>query len=244
MYTHYHLKAIPGVSSALEKLNHSREEGIKRNMVKLTDEQRAMLEALDKMPDEEIDFSDIPERPIDWSKARIAPFYRPILKDFSLRLEHSALDCLKSGLRDGQSLDEAVNKALHAEMFRIRFPVRVQNAEKRIRRIQESPGEIEDLYEAHKQEIEILCAMPLAEVASANIPLRPLSQANPQSGLGIKEISLNLDENIIDWYEFRLEEGQSLDEALNQALLDHITWVSSPKEATQEILAEKTVDSA
>ena len=206
-------------------------------MVKLTEEQKAMLEALDKIPDEEIDFSDIPERPIDWSKARIAPFYQPTWKDFNLRLDKFALDCLEKWLADGQSLDETVNKALAAQMFRIRFPVRVQKAEKRIRLIQESPEEVENLYKVHKQEIEILCAIPLSEVVSASVPLKPISQAIPQSRPGIKEISLKLDENIIDWFEYGLVDGQSLDEALNQALIDHIEWVSSPRVKRPEKIA-------
>ena len=213
-------------------------------MVKLTDEQRAMLEALDKMPDEEIDFSDIPERPIDWSKARIAPFYRPILKNFSLRLEQSALDCLKSGLKDGQSLDEAVNKALRAQMFRIRFPVRVQNAEKRIMRIQESPGEMEDLYEAHKQEIEILYGESIEKVASTSVILQFACVTKRQGCAVNKNISLKLDENIIDWFEYRLKDGQTLDDALNQALIDHIDWVSSQREVSRETPAESTLDPA
>ena len=213
-------------------------------MVKLTEEQRRELEALRNMPDDQIDFSDIPERPIDWSKARIAPFYRPVIKQFSLKLDGLAIDCLRIGLADGQSLDEAVNKALAAQMFRIRFPVRVQKAENRIRLIQESPEEVESLYEAHKQEIEILCAMPLAEVVSASVPLKPMMRANPQSRPAIKEISLELDENIIDWFEFGLDVCQSLDEVLNKALRDHIRWMTSPLESQrEEKVAEKSAKS-
>ena len=211
-----------------------RDTGTKRNMVKLTEEQRRELEVLRNMPDDQIDLSDIPERPIDWSKARIAPFYRTMLKEFNLKLDGFAIDCLRVILAEGQSLDDAVNKALRAQMFRIRFPVRAQKTEKRIRLIQESPEEMEHLYEAHKQEIEIICAMPLAEVASAGVPLKPVSQANPQSHAGIKEIRLKLDENIIDWFEFGLYDGQSLDEALNKALIDHIRWLSSPWDSQQE----------
>ena len=220
-------------------------EGTKSNMVKLTEQQRKELEALANMPDDQIDFSDIPERPIDWSKARIAPFYRPIIKDFSLRLDGFAIDCLRIGLAEGQSLDDAVNKALRAQMFRIRFPVRVQKAERRIRLIQESPEEMEHLYEAYKQEIEILCAMPIAEVASAGIPLKPMTQAKLHSRPATEEISLKLDENIIDWFEYRLEDGQSLDEVLSKALIDHIHWMSSPWESQQKAkTAEKVGDSA
>ena len=39
-------------------------------MVKLTEEQRAELEALEAMPDDQIDYSDIPEMTeAEWSKA-------------------------------------------------------------------------------------------------------------------------------------------------------------------------------
>ncbi len=207
-------------------------------MVKLTEEQKRELDALRNMPDEEIDFSDIPERPIDWSKAKIAPFYRPIWRDFSLKLDQFALDCLENGLADGQTLDEGVNKALRAQMFRIRFPVRVQKAEKTIRRIQESPAEVEDLFESQKQQIEILYAVPIAEVASHASPLKPIdwpkNQVSPQNRPVIKDMTLKLDENIIDWYEYGLEDGQSLDEVLNKALMDHIHWVSSPRGGQRE----------
>ena len=213
-------------------------------MVKLTKKQKSELEALANMPDEEIDLSDIPERPIDWSKARIAPFYRPIWRDFILRLDQTALDCFKNGLADGHTLDEAINKALRAQMFRIRFPVRAQHAEMRIRRIQESPGQIEDLYEAHKQEIEILYGESIEKVASTNVPLLPMSQTKGTGRHAVKDIRLKLDENVVDWFEYRLDDGQSLDEVLNQALIDHITWVNSPKETTQEVSAESTLESA
>lgn len=209
-------------------------------MVKLTEEQKKELEALRNMPDDQIDFSDIPERPIDWSKARIAPFYQPTWKDFNLRLDKFALDCLEKWLADGQSLDDAVNKALGAQMFRIRFPVRVQKAEKRIRRIQESPGEIEDLFEAHKQEIEILYGESIEEVAASNVPILATSRAKPQSNPVIKDICLKLDENVLDWFEYGLEDGQSLDEVLNQALIDHIEWVNAPRvDQPEEIAAQQ-----
>ena len=89
-------------------------------MVKLTEEQRKELEALRNVPDEEIDLSDIPERPIDWSKAKIAPLYRPTWKEFSLKLDEQSLNYLENVLTDGQSLHESVNKALRAQMYRNR----------------------------------------------------------------------------------------------------------------------------
>jgi hypothetical protein len=53
------------------------------------------------MPDEEIDFSDIPLI-TDWSGFRMGLFYRPKWKDFSLKLEEEVIDCLDRGLLDGR----------------------------------------------------------------------------------------------------------------------------------------------
>ena len=46
-------------------------------MAKLSEEQRAELEAMGKLSDDDIDLSDIPKRPIDWSKAKVGMFYKP-----------------------------------------------------------------------------------------------------------------------------------------------------------------------
>ncbi len=206
-------------------------------MVKLTDEQKAMLEALENMPDEEIDYSDIP--PIrDWSGFKMGLFYRPKWKDINLKIDEYAIDCFERNLAGGQSLDKAINKALSAQMFRIRFPVRVQKTEKAVRRIQESPEEIENLMEIQKQEIEILYAVPVEEVAAYGSALDLMDQPNSKSGSlrqpAMKAISLNLDENVIDWFEDRLEDGQSLDEAVNIALMDHIHWIRFPEQVKRE----------
>ena len=101
-------------------------------------------------------------------------FYRPMWKDIALKLDEFALDRLESGLPDGQSLDEAVNRALGAQMYRIRFPLGVQKAEKAIRRLQESPEDLAELTERQRQEIEILYARPVEEVASFGVPFKPV----------------------------------------------------------------------
>ena len=205
-------------------------------MVKLTEQQKKELEALANVPDDEIDLSDIPERPIDWSKARIAPFYRPKWKESRFKLNTGALEWLEARLAAGQTLDEAVSKALRAQMFRIRFPVRVQKAGKLVRRIQDSPEEIGNLFEAQKQTIEILYTQSVEKVARQSV--------NPDPGEGAREFpspnpvwkvaTLSLDENIVDWFEYRLEGGQSLDEAISKALTDHIRWLQSSEGTEQK----------
>ena len=210
-------------------------------MVKLTEEQRKELEALRNVPDEEIDLSDIPERPIDWSKAKIAPLYRPTWKEFSLKLDEQSLNYLENVLTDGQSLHESVNKALRAQMYRNRFPVRVKKAEKTILLVQESPDEIVGLTGFQRQQIEILYGMPVKNVASSQVVFMR-GKIELQGNGAMKDVCLELDENVIDWFEYRLEEGQSLDEALSKALLDHINWISSPKGPQMEGKPAGSVD--
>ena len=251
-------------------------------MVKLTEQQKRELEALRNMPDDEIDLSDIPEI-TDWSGFKMGRFYIPKWKDFSLKLDEYVIDLLDRRLADGQTLDEAVNKALGAQMYRIRFPIRVERAEEAIRRIQESPEEAENLNDQQKDDIEAQCAMPIEEILSSGVSLNPvkrredeaapfdrskkMSQNRPSStkpdtlplnSLDSREagfetvskrrvITLKLDENVIDWFEVRLEagrtldenavkwfeerlvEGQTLDETINMALLDHIRYISFPE---------------
>ena len=204
-------------------------------MVKLTEEQKRQLEALDKIPDDEIDFSDIP--PItDWSGFRMGLFYHPKWRDFSLTLHEYVLGFLERSRADDQALDEAVNKALRAQMYRMRFPVRVQKAEKTILRVQESPEEVAGLSERQIQEIEILYAKPIAEVASSDIPFTPVKRSKsgaPRSRV-MKDVCLQLDENVIDWFEYGMEDGQSLNDVLNDALSNHINWIRSPRGVQRE----------
>ena len=72
-------------------------------MPKLTDQQRAELEALKAMPDEQIEFSDIPEREIDWSKARRGMFYQPAWKEITLQLEEYVIEWFEENYPDDET---------------------------------------------------------------------------------------------------------------------------------------------
>ncbi len=79
---------------------------------KLTKEQKEEIQALQEMPDEEIDYSDIP--PVtDWSKAVVGRFYRPIKETVTIRLDADVLDWLKQG---GKGYQTRVNRILRAVM--------------------------------------------------------------------------------------------------------------------------------
>ncbi len=85
------------------------------NMPPLTAAQRAELEALAAMPDEEIDFSDIPEATEDfWKTAVRNPFFRPVKKSTTLRIDADVLAWLKA---QGKGYQSKINAILRREML-------------------------------------------------------------------------------------------------------------------------------
>ena len=64
-------------------------------MRKLSKEQKRDIAALAAKRDEDIDFSDIPQK-LDWSKAEMGKFYRPPKKAVTMRLDGDVIDWLKS----------------------------------------------------------------------------------------------------------------------------------------------------
>jgi len=81
-----------------------------------TKEQKAELKALADMPDEEIDFSDIPEI-TEWSGAVIGKFFKPIKQSLTVRIDADVIDWLK---RSGRGYQTRLNSWLRAEMQRDR----------------------------------------------------------------------------------------------------------------------------
>ena len=82
----------------------------------LTEEQIAELEALSKMPDSEIDFSDIPELTDEFFENAIQGLsYRRMPKQqTTLRLDMDILDWFKRHAKDGKGYQTDINKALRA----------------------------------------------------------------------------------------------------------------------------------
>ncbi|HME08316.1 MAG TPA: BrnA antitoxin family protein [Bryobacteraceae bacterium] len=70
------------------------------------------LRALRRMKDTEIDTTDIPEV-LDWSKAMVGKFYRPIKKPLTIRLDADVLAWLKS---QGKGYQTRVNALLRSAM--------------------------------------------------------------------------------------------------------------------------------
>ena len=88
----------------------------------LTEKRKTELKALAKMPDSEIDYSDIP--PLDnafWKNAVRNPFYKPTKTHASVRLDSDVLAWLKAQgkgyqTRMNEILREAMIRALHQKV--------------------------------------------------------------------------------------------------------------------------------
>ena len=80
----------------------------KGNPEPLTPELQAELDALAAMPDSQIDTAEMP--PIaDWTHAVRGPFYRPIKRSLSLRVDADVVDWFR---RQGQGYQTRMNLAL------------------------------------------------------------------------------------------------------------------------------------
>jgi uncharacterized protein (DUF4415 family) len=83
--------------------------------MKITDRKRDReTQALLRLRDQEIDTSDIPEV-IDWSKAVVGKFYRPIKEPVTLRLDADILAWLKAA---GPGYQTKINGLLRRSMSR------------------------------------------------------------------------------------------------------------------------------
>ena len=110
-------------------------------------------------------------------------------------------------------------------MYRIKFPVRVQWVEELVCQIKESPDKMAEVTDWQKDNVKALYNMPLEEVAVSDVPLKPSGRSKSKTVTFhkpvMKDVTLKLDENVVDWYEW-YEEGKPRDEILSKALLNHI----------------------
>jgi uncharacterized protein (DUF4415 family) len=80
--------------------------------MKLTRSQAKQIRALQRMKDEDIDFSDIPEK-LDWSNAVVGKFYRPVKKSLTIRVDADVLAWVKSS---GKGYQTRINSYLREAM--------------------------------------------------------------------------------------------------------------------------------
>ncbi len=85
------------------------------NPAPLTRKQKAELAALADMPDEQIDYSDIPRLPAAfWEKAVRGGLYRPLKRQLTVRVDADILQWLKS---QGKGYHGRLNQILRSAML-------------------------------------------------------------------------------------------------------------------------------
>lgn len=77
----------------------------------LTPEMLAQLDRLAAMSDDNIDFSDIPEK-LDWSNAVRGKFYRPVKQQLTLRLDADVVHWFKTHAEGERGYQTKINAAL------------------------------------------------------------------------------------------------------------------------------------
>jgi uncharacterized protein (DUF4415 family) len=77
----------------------------------LTPEQRAELDALAALPEEQIDTRDMPEVR-DWSGARRGALYRPVKQQITLRIDADVIEWFRLRTRKGEGYQTNINRAL------------------------------------------------------------------------------------------------------------------------------------
>ncbi len=85
-----------------------------KGVPKLTEAQLENLKRLAERPDDEIDYSDIPEI-TDFSGFEVGKFYRPVKEAVTVRLDADVVHWLK---RDGKGYQTRLNAILRREMER------------------------------------------------------------------------------------------------------------------------------
>lgn len=83
-----------------------------KGVPKLTEAQLENLKRLAERPDDEIDFSDIPEI-TDFSGFEVGKFYRPVKEAVTVRLDADVVHWLK---REGKGYQTRLNAILRREM--------------------------------------------------------------------------------------------------------------------------------
>ena len=91
---------------------------MKKERSRLTDDRRAELAALEALPDDQINTTDVPEI-LDWSDARRGVFYRPVKRQITLRLDADVVAWFKAHAPDGRGYQTDINRALREHVQRM-----------------------------------------------------------------------------------------------------------------------------
>ena len=90
---------------------------MKKDITELPSEVQAQIRALETLPDDQTDTTDVPEI-LDWSDSRRGVFYRPVKQQITLRLDADIIAWFKAQTCDGRGYQTDINGALREHVLR------------------------------------------------------------------------------------------------------------------------------
>ena len=81
---------------------------------------------MESLPAEQIDTSDIPERPINRSKAVPGAFYQSVKQEITLNLDDYIVEWFRTNVTGAQDCQESINQALLEHIQQQRFSTQIQ----------------------------------------------------------------------------------------------------------------------
>lgn len=84
---------------------------------KLTSKEKAELEFLSRMDDDDINVREIPEI-LDWSGAQRGVFYKPVKQQITLRLDADIIHWFRVQMRGNRGYQTEINRALRDHINR------------------------------------------------------------------------------------------------------------------------------
>ena len=91
---------------------------MKKDLTELPADIQAQMRALEALPADQVDTTDVPEI-LDWSDARRGVFHRPVQQQITLRLDADIIAWFKARARDGRSYQADINGALREHVKRM-----------------------------------------------------------------------------------------------------------------------------
>lgn len=90
---------------------------MRKDITELPSDVQEQIQALEALPDNQIDTTDAPEI-LDWSDARRGVFYRPVKQQITLRLDADVIAWFKAQARGGRGYQTDINGALREHVQR------------------------------------------------------------------------------------------------------------------------------
>ena len=90
---------------------------MKKDTTELPSDVQKQIQALEALPDDQIDTTDAPEI-LDWSDARRGVFYRPVKQQITLRLDADTIAWFKARAPGGRGYQTDINGALREHVER------------------------------------------------------------------------------------------------------------------------------